>query len=87
MARIEQQKADERVLQLLEKHNVRTSFFMLIPLSFLLVYMHPNLIWVPKLKQEEVILNKILQLDMQVDEKQKLEIDIEQLKGKLVVVM
>jgi nitrate reductase NapAB chaperone NapD len=49
--------------------------------------MHPNLIWVPKLKQEEeVILNKILQLDRQVDEKQKLEIDIEQLKGKLVVV-
>jgi hypothetical protein len=48
--------------------------------------MHPNLIWVPKLKQEEkeVALNKILQLDRQVDEKQKLEIEIEQLKGKLV---
>jgi hypothetical protein len=85
MARIEQQKADERVLQLLEKDNVRTSFFMLIRLSFLSVYMHPNLIWVPKLKQEEkeIALNKILQVDRQVDEKQKLELDFEQLKGKL----
>jgi len=34
--------------------------------------MHLNLVWIPKLKH--------------VDEKQKLELDIEQLKGKLVVV-
>ncbi|CAD6341584.1 unnamed protein product [Miscanthus lutarioriparius] len=58
MARIEQQKADQRALQLLEKHK----------------------------KDKEDALNKILQLERQVDEKQKLELDIEQLKGKLEVV-
>ncbi|RCV30005.1 hypothetical protein SETIT_6G059700v2 [Setaria italica] len=58
MARIEQQKADERALQLLEKHK----------------------------KEKEAAFNKILQLERQVDEKQKLELDIEQLKGKLEVV-
>ncbi|CAO2210121.1 unnamed protein product [Urochloa humidicola] len=58
MARIEQQKADERALQLLEKHK----------------------------KEKEAAFSKILQLERQVDEKQKLELDIEQLKGKLEVV-
>ncbi|CAL5008428.1 unnamed protein product [Urochloa decumbens] len=37
-------------------------------------------------KEKEAALNKILQLERQVDEKQKLELDIEQLKGKLEVV-
>jgi chromosome segregation ATPase len=43
---------------------------------------------VPNLKQKEKedALNRILQLERQVDEKQKLELDIEQLKGKLEVV-
>jgi len=50
--------------------------------------MHPNLFWAPKLKQEEkeVAVNRILQFERQVYEKQKLELDIEQLKGKLEVV-
>ena len=58
------------------------SFF----LSFLLVSMHPNLFGFQnsKQKEKEDALNKILQLERQVDEKQKL--DIEQLKGKLEVV-
>ncbi|CAL4943041.1 unnamed protein product [Urochloa decumbens] len=70
MARIEQQKADERAIQLLGKHK------------------HQKLIWIVKNKQKEkeAALNKILQLERQVDEKQKLELDIEQLKGKLEVV-
>ncbi|CAD6266180.1 unnamed protein product [Miscanthus lutarioriparius] len=52
------------------------------------VFMHPNLFWAPKLKQEEkeVAVNRILQFERQVYEKQKLELDIEQLKGKLEVV-
>ncbi|XP_066353321.1 factor of DNA methylation 5-like [Miscanthus floridulus] len=58
MARIEQQKADEWVLQLLEKHK----------------------------EEKEVAVNRILQFERQVYEKQKLELDIEQLKGKLEVV-
>jgi len=64
------------------------SFFLLIPLSFLLVFMHPNLFGLQnsKQKEKEDALNKILQLERQVDEKQKLELDIEQLKGKLEVV-
>jgi len=64
------------------------SFFLLIPLSFLLVFMHPNLFGFQnsKQKEKEDALNKILQLERQVDEKQKLELDIEQLKGKLEVV-
>ncbi|CAO2199881.1 unnamed protein product [Urochloa humidicola] len=37
-------------------------------------------------KEKEAALNKILQLERQVDEKQKLELEIEQLKGKLEVV-
>lgn len=37
-------------------------------------------------KEKEDALNRILQLERQVDEKQKLELDIEQLKGKLEVV-
>ena len=64
------------------------SFFLLMPLSFLLVFMHPNLFGFQnsKQKEKEDALNKILQLERQVDEKQKLELDIEQLKGKLEVV-
>ena len=62
------------------------SFFLLMPLSFLLVFMHSNLFGFQnsKQKEKEDALNKILQLERQVDEKQKL--DIEQLKGKLEVV-
>jgi vacuolar-type H+-ATPase subunit I/STV1 len=50
--------------------------------------MHPNLFGFQnsKQKEKEDALNKILQLERQVDEKQKLELDIEQLKGKLEVV-
>ena len=50
--------------------------------------MHPNLFGFQNSKQKdkEDALNKILQLERQVDEKQKLELDIEQLKGKLEVV-
>lgn len=50
--------------------------------------MHQNLIWIAKLKQKEKkdALDKVLQLERQVDEKQKLELDIQQLKGKLEVV-
>ena len=40
MARIEQQKADECALKLLEKHKVCTPFLFLLTLSFLLVLMH-----------------------------------------------
>ena len=50
--------------------------------------MHSNLFGFQnsKQKEKEDALNKILQLERQVDEKQKLELDIEQLKGKLEVV-
>lgn len=50
--------------------------------------MHQNFIWIAKLKQKEKkdALDKVLQLERQVDEKQKLELDIQQLKGKLEVV-
>lgn len=58
MARIEQQKADESVLRLVEKHK----------------------------KEKEIALNKILQLERQLDEKQKLELQIQQLRGRLQVV-
>jgi lipid II:glycine glycyltransferase (peptidoglycan interpeptide bridge formation enzyme) len=37
-------------------------------------------------KEKEAALNKILMLEKQLDEKQKLELDIEQLRGKLEVV-
>ncbi|XP_051189999.1 factor of DNA methylation 1 [Lolium perenne] len=58
MARIEQEKANEGVRILVEKHK----------------------------KEKEAALNKILMLEEQLDEKQKLELDIEQLRGKLEVV-
>ncbi|KAF0901261.1 hypothetical protein E2562_038834 [Oryza meyeriana var. granulata] len=58
MARIEQQKSDKSVLQLVEKHK----------------------------KEKEIALNKILQLEKQLDEKQKLELEIQQLRGRLRVV-
>ena len=37
-------------------------------------------------KEKEVALNKILQLEKQLDEKHQLELDIQQLRGKLEVV-
>ena len=88
MARIEQQKADECALKLLEKHKVCTPFLFLLTLSFLLVLMHQKLIWIINIKQKEkeAAFNKMLQLERQVDEKQKVKLDIEQLKGKLEVV-
>ncbi|KQJ95400.1 factor of DNA methylation 1 isoform X2 [Brachypodium distachyon] len=58
MARVEQQKANEAVRVLVEKHK----------------------------KEKEVALNKILQLEKQLDEKQKLELEIQQLRGQLEVV-
>jgi hypothetical protein len=53
MARIEQQKADQRALQLLEKHKVCTSFLFLVDtIEFSFSFHAPQLIWVPKLKTE-----------------------------------
>uniref|UniRef100_A0A0D9YQM7 Factor of DNA methylation 1-5/IDN2 domain-containing protein n=1 Tax=Oryza glumipatula TaxID=40148 RepID=A0A0D9YQM7_9ORYZ len=37
-------------------------------------------------KEKEIALNKILQLEKQLDEKQKLELEIQQLRGRLLVV-
>jgi len=73
---------------ILEKHKVCTSSFLLIPLSFLFSFHAPKLILGSKTQQEEkeVAVNRILQFERQVYEKQKLELDIEQLKGKLEVV-
>uniref|UniRef100_A0A453RXW0 Factor of DNA methylation 1-5/IDN2 domain-containing protein n=1 Tax=Aegilops tauschii subsp. strangulata TaxID=200361 RepID=A0A453RXW0_AEGTS len=58
MARIEQEKANEGVRSLVEKHK----------------------------KEKEAALNKILLLEKQLDEKHQLELDIQQLRGKLEVV-
>lgn len=47
-----------------------------------------NLLWLVKIsqKEKEIALNKILQLEKQLDEKQKLELEIQQLRGRLLVV-
>jgi predicted nuclease with TOPRIM domain len=86
MARIEQQKADERALQLLEKHKVYISIPFLIDIEFSFSFYAAEVdLDCNKQKEKEAAFNKILQLERQVDEKQKLELDIQQLKGKLEV--
>ncbi|KAI3987849.1 hypothetical protein MKX01_020963 [Papaver californicum] len=57
MASLEQQKADENVLRLIEDQK----------------------------REKEEALNKILQLEKQLDAKQKVEMEIEELKGKIQV--
>ncbi|KAL9250062.1 Factor of DNA methylation 1-like protein [Drosera capensis] len=57
MASVEQKKADENVLRLVEQQK----------------------------REKEEALNKVLQLEKQLDAKQKLEMEIEDLKGKLEV--
>jgi hypothetical protein len=86
MAQIEQQKADERALQLLEKHKVFISIPFLIDIEFSFSFYAAEVdLDCNKQKEKEAAFNKILQLERQVDEKQKLELDIQQLKGKLEV--
>ncbi|CAL9134857.1 unnamed protein product [Musa textilis] len=57
LATMEQKKADENVLRLLEYHK----------------------------REKETALKKILQLEKQLDQKQKLELEIQQLKGQLQI--
>ncbi|URE07329.1 XH domain [Musa troglodytarum] len=57
LAAMEQKKADEEVLRLLEDQK----------------------------REKEAALNKILQLEKQLDQKQKLELEIQQLKGQLQI--
>jgi hypothetical protein len=86
MAQIEQQKADERALQLLEKHKVFISIPFLIDIEFSFSFYAAEVdLDCNKQREKEAAFNKILQLERQVDEKQKLELDIQQLKGKLEV--
>ncbi|PWZ34619.1 Protein INVOLVED IN DE NOVO 2 [Zea mays] len=73
LATLEQQKADENVLKLVEEQKVSNN-----------VSYGSLTVW--KLQREKhAALKKILMLEQQLDAKQKLELEIQQLKGKLKV--
>lgn len=103
MASVEQKKADENVLRLVEEQKV----WMLISLISLLPY-HAREIHMCKVilsgsfywlycflyflisscimqREKEEALKKVLELERNLDEKQKLEMEITELKGKLEV--
>lgn len=92
LAALEQKKADENVMKLAEDHQVCLLLSFVLPwqnasLSVLEYKSWPygciiNLIQ----RQKEELHNRIIQLEKQIDQKQALELEIEQLRGTLNVI-
>ena len=86
---MEQKKADENVLRLVEEQKVVQLVIYYIVAHFIFTFIvisHLLLMGFLNCQREkEEALKKILQLEKQLDVKQKLEMEIEDLKGKLQV--
>ena len=89
LASMEQKKADENVLRLVEEQKVvhLVLYYIVAYLIFALYsYFTSSVNMILNFQREkEEALKKILQLEKQLDVKQKLEMEIEDLKGKLQV--
>lgn len=87
MATMEQQKADENVLKLVEEHKVRLKVKYVL---FHVISRETN-IWVcycvEMQREKQAALGKILRLQQQLDAKQKLELEVQTLESKMKVMM
>jgi FKBP-type peptidyl-prolyl cis-trans isomerase len=86
MATMEQQKTDENVLKLVEEHKVQ---FKVKCVLFHVISLEPNIYeccyCVEMQREKQAALEKILKLQQHLDAKQKLELEIQTMKGKLEV--
>lgn len=91
MASLEQQKADQNVMKLADDQKVHITYLLaLLMIKSLLgrfrssiVFMLFEYLFIQR--EKEKLHSKIIQLERQLDMKQKLELEIQQLKGSLSV--
>jgi FKBP-type peptidyl-prolyl cis-trans isomerase len=86
MATMEQQKTDENVLKLVEEHKVQ---FKVKCVLFHVISLEANIYeccyCVEMQREKQAALENILKLQQHLDAKQKLELEIQTMKGKLEV--